>query len=97
VVSFGPPFATTTLPTATEDELGTDKWTLGPGFQLGQVSKQSVIGGFINHQWDAGGSGDTDIDLTTVQFLGIYPVADGTSAVRLLLAMTTKARSGLSP
>jgi len=64
--------ATTTLPTATEDELGTDRWALGPRFMLGQVSKQSVVGGFINHQWDVGGSGDTDINLTTVQFFGIY-------------------------
>ncbi len=44
----------------------------GPGFQLGKVSKRYVVGGFLNHQWDVGGSGDTDISLTTVQFFGIY-------------------------
>ncbi len=64
--------ATTTLPIATEDELGTDRWALGPGFQLGQVTKKSVIGFFLNHQWDVGGSGDTDISLTTVQVFGVY-------------------------
>jgi len=62
--------ATMSVPTAT-DGLGSDKWTLGPGFQLGKVSKNYVIGGFINHQWDVAGSGDADISLTTLQFFGV--------------------------
>lgn len=48
--------ATATFPTATEKGLGGKRWGLGPSFQLGRVRKSSVVGGFINHQWDLGGS-----------------------------------------
>jgi len=64
--------ATFTMPTSTEDGLGNDRWSLGPGFQLGQVGKKSVLGGFINHQWDVAGSGEKIINLTTAQFFAVY-------------------------
>ena len=64
--------ATTTLPTATEDGLGSERVAFGPGFQVGQLTKKSVLGVFVNHQWDIGGSGDRDISLTTLQFFGVY-------------------------
>ena len=60
------------LPTATEDRLGTDRVTLGPEFLIGKLSKKYVIGAFPNHQWDIGGSGDVNVNLTTVQFFGTY-------------------------
>ncbi len=53
-----------TIPMATNN-LGADKWALGPGLQLGKVTKKYVIGGFANHQWDVAGSGDADISKTT--------------------------------
>ena len=59
-----------TLPTATKDELGADRYTLGPEFLIGKLTKDYVIGAFPNHQWDIGGSGDADVNLTTVQFFG---------------------------
>jgi len=68
--------ATMTAPTANKG-LGTDKWALGPGFQLGKVTKKYVIGGFANHQWDIAGSGDTEINLTTVQFFGVFLPSGG--------------------
>ncbi len=46
--------------------------TLGPGFQIGQLTKKSVLGVFVNHQWDVAGSGGNDINLTTLQFFGVY-------------------------
>lgn len=61
-----------TLPTATKDELGNDRFTLGPEFLIGKLTKKYVIGAFPNHQWDVGGSGDKDISLSTVQFFGTY-------------------------
>ena len=67
--SFG---ATTTIPTATATGLGGERWGLGPGFQLGQITKKSVLGGFLNHQWDLGGSGPKDINLTTLQLFAIH-------------------------
>jgi len=57
-----------TIPTATEDTLGADRWTLGPEFLIGKLTKTYVLGAFPNHQWDIGGSGDADISLTTTQF-----------------------------
>jgi hypothetical protein len=56
----------TFLPTATND-LGTDRWTLGPELLLGRITPKHVFGIFPNHQWDIGGSGDSTINLTTIQ------------------------------
>jgi len=60
------------LPTATDDALGTDRYTLGPEIMIGKLTKKYVIGAFPNHQWDVGGSGDKEINLTTVQLFGTY-------------------------
>ncbi len=60
-----------TLPTATKDELGADRFTLGPELLFGKLGKKHVLGVFPNHQWDVGGSGDADINLTTVQLFAI--------------------------
>ncbi|RLA37778.1 MAG: hypothetical protein DRQ64_09340, partial [Gammaproteobacteria bacterium] len=38
-----------TLPTATKDELGADRYTIGPEFLIGKISKNYVIGAFPNH------------------------------------------------
>ena len=56
----------TSLPTATND-LGTKRWTLGPEILLGKITKQYVLGIFPNHQWSIGGSGNKDVNLTTIQ------------------------------
>ena len=58
------------LPTATDDALGTDRFTMGPEFMIGKLTKKWVVGAFPNHQWDIGGSGDKDISLTTIQLFG---------------------------
>lgn len=58
------------LPTATNDALGSDRFTMGPEFMIGKLTKKWVIGAFPNHQWDVGGSGDKDINLTTIQLFG---------------------------
>jgi len=60
------------LPTATDDALGTDRYTLGPEIMIGKLTKKYVIGAFPNHQWDVGGSGDKEINLTTIQLFGTY-------------------------
>jgi hypothetical protein len=64
------------LPTATEEKLGKDKWTLGPEVFLGQVSSTRVIGALVNHQWDVAGSDDVveDISFTTINiFAALLP------------------------
>ena len=61
-----------TLPTATEDALGTDSLTLGPEFLIGKLTKKYVIGAFPSHQWDVGGSGNADINVTSLQLFYTY-------------------------
>lgn len=61
-----------TLPTATKSELGKQRWALGPEFFIGKITKEYVLGVFPNHQWDVAGSGEADINLTTMQLLGTY-------------------------
>ena len=56
----------TSLPTATDD-LGSDRWTLGPEILLGKATPKYVLGTLTNHQWSVGGSGDADVSLTTIQ------------------------------
>ena len=58
------------LPTATDDKLGTDRFTLGPEYLIGKLTPTYVIGAFPNHQWDIGGSGNKSINLTSVQLFG---------------------------
>ena len=67
------------LPTATKDALGTGRFTLGPEFLIGKISKTYVIGAYPNHQWDIGGSGDADINLTSMQAFAIYLPGGGWS------------------
>ncbi|MDJ0835478.1 MAG: hypothetical protein QNK37_03115 [Acidobacteriota bacterium] len=58
------------MPTATEDALGTDRWTLGPELLLGKLSKKYVLVFFPNHQWSLGDSEHADINLTSIQLTG---------------------------
>jgi hypothetical protein len=67
------------LPTATDDALGTDRWTLGPELLIGKITPSTVIGLFPNHQWDIGGSGDADISLTSIQAFYTYLPGGGWS------------------
>ena len=60
------------LPTATKKELGTDRWTLGPEALLAKLSKNYVIGTLTSHQWDIAGSGDAEINLTSMQLITTY-------------------------
>jgi hypothetical protein len=60
------------LPTATEDGLGTDRYSIGPEFMVGKLTKKYVVGIFPSHLWDVGGSGDADVNVTNVQLFGTY-------------------------
>jgi hypothetical protein len=62
----------TSLPTATDDALGTDRWTLGPELLIGMVNPKYIVGIFPSHQWDIAGSGDVDINLTSIQAFYTY-------------------------
>ena len=70
----------TSLPTATDDALGTKRWTLGPELLIGKMSPWGLIGIFPNHQWGVAGSGKRDVNLTTLQALFTYLPGGGWSA-----------------
>jgi hypothetical protein len=61
----------TAVPTATND-LGTDRWTLGPEIFIAGLYSKGLYGVFPNHQWDVAGSGDVEINLTTIQPIFVY-------------------------
>jgi len=67
------------LPTATDDRLGKDLWGLGPEAMLGMVRKWGVVGGVLSHQWDFAGSGDGDINLTSLNYFYSFPLGEGWS------------------
>lgn len=64
--------AISSLPTATKEDVGTDRFTLGPELLVAKIGKNYVLGAYPNHQWDVAGSGDTEVDLTTMQMFGIW-------------------------
>jgi hypothetical protein len=66
------------LPTATNG-LGSKRFTLGPELLIGKLNPKYVLGLFPNHQWDIGGSGDADINLTTIQIFYTYLPGGGWS------------------
>ena len=68
----------TSLPTATND-LGTGLWTLGPELLIGYLSPKHIVGLFPNHQWDIAGSGEADMNLTTIQAFYTYLMGGGWS------------------
>lgn len=69
---------TGTVPTATSKEFG-QNWALGPGFQLGKISKKYVGGAFINYQYGYSPSNNKNISLTTLQVFNVYLPTGGWS------------------
>lgn len=61
-----------TLPTASKDELGSDRWNLGPEFLIGKITPKYVVGALTTYQTDIAGSGDADISLTTVNAFATF-------------------------
>jgi len=61
-----------TVPTATNSDLTTGRWSIGPEFVLGKITKTSVVGGLFFHQWDVAGWTDTSVNVSNLQFFGVY-------------------------
>jgi hypothetical protein len=66
-----------TLPTATSDQLGKDKWALGPEVLFGKVAKWGVVMGLFTHQWDVAGSGDAKINNTALTYIYAFSLGGG--------------------
>lgn len=69
------------LPTATEDSLGTGKWSVGPAVIVAVTGKPVTWGGLVQHVWSFAGASDrADVSVTTVQPFLTYLMSDGWAA-----------------
>jgi hypothetical protein len=66
-----------TLPTATNDLLGKDKWALGPEGLFGKIGPWGVVMGLLTHQWDVAGSGNKDINVTSFTYVYAFALGGG--------------------
>jgi len=65
------------LPTATNDDLGVDKWGLGPSAVFLTMQGPWVVGSLFSNIWSVGGSGDEDVNLFTWQYFVNYNLPEG--------------------
>jgi len=68
------------LPTATEDLLGSGKWSAGPSVVALATPGPWVVGGLANHLWSYAGDSDRDsVSQTLIQPFVNYNLSDGWS------------------
>lgn len=68
------------FPTATEDVLGSGKWSAGPSALGVYMGKKWKVGGLVQHYWDYAGPSDRDdVDLTNLQYFVYYSLDETTS------------------
>ena len=68
------------LPTATEDVLGTGKWTVGPSALAVYLGEKWKGGALLTNYWDVAGDDDRDdVRLSNLQYLYYYSLDDTTS------------------
>lgn len=73
-----------TMPTATNDKLGKDLWSLGPEILLGAIGKWGVVGAILAHQWDIGGSGKGETNLTSLSYFYAFPLGIGVAKTSII-------------
>jgi len=77
-LGFGGTF---TFPTATQEPLGSGKWSAGPAFILAQVGQPITWGGLVQHVWSYAGHSDrSSISVTTLQPFIAYLLGKGWAA-----------------
>ncbi len=68
------------FPTASEDILGTGKWTAGPSALAIYLGPKWKVGGLLQHYWDYAGDDDrSDVNMSNLQYLAYYSLNDTTS------------------
>ena len=65
------------LPTASDDALGNDKWSVGPSVVVLTMPGKWVIGSLISNVWSVGGFGDEDVNFFTWQYFINYNMDNG--------------------
>ena len=65
------------FPTATDDVLGTGKWSAGPSALYAYLGPKWKVGSLVQHYWDYAGDDDrSDVNLTNIQYFLYYSVTD---------------------
>jgi hypothetical protein len=70
----GPTF---TFPTATDSQLGTGKYSMGPAAVALAIQGPWVFGALVNQQWSYAGWGDNDVSAMLIQPFINYNIGDG--------------------
>jgi hypothetical protein len=70
----GPTFV---LPTATDDALGADKWSVGASAVILAMPGKWVVGSLFSNIWSVDGSGANDVDFFTWQYFINYNLPNG--------------------
>lgn len=73
---LGPTFI---IPTATDDFLGSDKFSIGPSLAVYRQTEQWIAGLVCSHLWSVAGSGDADVNGTRVEPLIAYTAPTATT------------------
>ena len=68
---------TMTLPTATDRDLGSGKWSMGPAAVALTMQGHWVLGALVNNQWSVGGWGDKPVNAMLMQPFVNYNLPDG--------------------
>lgn len=64
-----------TIPTGTD--LSADLFGLGPELLVGKIGKWGATLGLLTHQWDVAGSGDGDINSTSLTYIYAFQLGGG--------------------
>ena len=65
------------MPTASDDALGNDKWSVGPSVVVLTMPGKWVIGSLVSNVWSVGGSGEQDVNFFTWQYFVNYNMDNG--------------------
>jgi hypothetical protein len=68
---------TMTLPTATDRDLGSGKWSMGPAVVALTMQGHWVLGALLNNQWSVAGWGDKAVNAMVFQWFVNYNLPDG--------------------
>ena len=68
---------TMTLPTATDRDLGSGQWSMGPAAVALTVQGHWVYGALMNNQWSFAGWGDKPVNAMLLQWFVNYNLPDG--------------------
>ncbi|HEY1269576.1 MAG TPA: neuromedin U [Candidatus Binatia bacterium] len=71
---LGPTF---TFPTATQEELGAEKWSVGPAAVILTMPGHWVFGALVNNQWSIAGWGKKNVNTFLMQPFVNYNLPDG--------------------